>query len=189
MNRLYKKSSNEELRKYILYLLSYFYYKSKDTSTAEKKLKECLILRTNKKAFMEFFKPKSPIEIQALDLLDNILTYEMKPIWWNWWLSSFHYRRKILFIFSLSSIVLLSVLHPFIPKWFSIEINWSIYILLIVFLVFVLLSPVIRGFRAGGLEVELHPPSSHEPVLSTSGIEEEIEILTSRYVRSLSSDR
>ena len=39
------------------------------------------------------------------------------------------------------------------------------------------------GDRAGGFEVELHPPSLFVANLSTYGIEEEIKVLSSRYSR------
>lgn len=159
VNGLCEKSRENELKACILYFLGCFYHKNGDISAAKEKLLECINLRSWREKLKEYINPrlKPPITKRASELLSTIWNYEMRPAWWQWWLSSplFTWPKRGLFVMLLSSIFSLVVLHPFIPIWFSIEINWSIYVLSIVFLIFILLSPGIQTIRAEGFGLEL----------------------------------
>jgi hypothetical protein len=111
--------------------------------------------------------------------LDNIWNYEIRPTWWRWWLLSpldcWLKRVLVFFIFSFLSFLL--VFHPFIPIWFSIEINWHVYIILILFLIFILFSPGIQSIKTKEIEVELHSPPPLRPILSPVEMEARIKEL------------
>ena len=159
VNELCEKSRGDELKAFILYFLGCFYHKNGDISTAKEKLEECINLRSWKEKLEEYINPtlKSPIVRRACELLSTIWNYEMRPTWWQWWLSSpsFAWLKRGLFFTFLFSIFSLLAFHPFIPMWFSIEMNWSIYIISIAFLIFILLSPGIQTIRAEGFGLEL----------------------------------
>jgi hypothetical protein len=69
------------------------------------------------------------------------------------------------------------LLHPFVSKWVPLEVNWSLYVIPIVLLIFFLLSPSIETIRTKEIEVELRSPPSFEPVLSPIRIEARIKEL------------
>lgn len=165
MNELIEKTEEKRFRSYILYFLGYLYYNIGDVFAAKEKLRECINLKS-----------KLPVEKRAFELMDYIWTYEIRPIWWRWWLSSplCSLRRKVAFSVLLSLIFLLFLFHPFIPKLLPF-INWYVYIIFIIFLIFILLSPNIRRMKIGELDVELSSPPPPRPVLSPPSIEKMIE--------------
>ncbi|MGC1120050.1 MAG: hypothetical protein WBA22_03060 [Candidatus Methanofastidiosia archaeon] len=171
-NELTEKTKERKSRSYILYFLGYLYYSSGDMFTAKKKLRECVELKSG-----------FAMEETTLELLDYIWTYEIRPIWWRWWLSSPLYclKRKILFFVLLLSILLILVFNPFIPILLPrAQVDWYFYILLATFLILILLSPNIRKMKVGGLEVELSSPPPPEPRLSPLNIEKMIEEMPRR---------
>ena len=171
MNETLSKNQKQgkEIRAYVLYFLGHFYLKGNDIFTAKEKLEECIKL-------------KSSIKTPARELLNNIWNYRIRPPWWRWWLSSPLHRwlKRIGFFFLLLIISALLLLHPFISGWFpSLQINWSLYVFLIVFLIIILASPSIEHIRARDIEVELRSPPPYESVLSPVVMEEimkEIEV-------------
>jgi len=176
MNETLSKKQNQgkEIKAYVLYFLGHFYLKSNDIFTAKEKLEECIKLKS-----------KSSIEAPARELLDNIWNYRIKPPWWRWWLSSPLYRwlKRIGFSILLLLILALFLLHPFIPGWFpSLQINWSLYAFLIVFLIIILVSPSIEHIRARDIEVELHSPPPYEPVLSPVIMGEIMKEIEAKYL-------
>ncbi len=165
-----KQKHGEEIRLYILYFLGCFYFKIEDFFRAKEKLEECVRLKS-----------KSPIKTYARELLRNIWNYRIRPPLWRWWLNSPLKRwLKIIGFFFLSLFIsALLLLHPFICVWFpELQVNWTIYILLIALLILILTSPCIKHVKARDIEVELHSveardievelysPPAFEPVLS-----------------------
>jgi tetratricopeptide (TPR) repeat protein len=180
MNETLSKNQNQgkEIRAYVLYFLGHFYLKSNDIFTAKEKLEECVNLKS-----------KSPIEVPAREFLGNIWNYQIRPPWWRWWLSSPLHRWPkrigfsilLLFILFISTLLLL---HPFIPGWFpSIQINWSLYVFLIVFLIIILVSPSIEHIRTRDIEVELHSPPPIEPFLLPVAMEEIMKEIEAKYTK------
>ncbi len=169
MNETLSKNQNQgkEIRAYVLYFLGHFYLKSNDIFTAKEKLEECIKLKS-----------KSPIKVPARELLGNIWNYRIRPPWWRWWLNSPLYRwlKRIGFSILLLLISALLLLHPFIPGWFpSLQINWSLYVFLIVLLTIILLLPNIGHIRTRDIEVELRSPPPYEPVLLPVAMEEKMK--------------
>jgi tetratricopeptide (TPR) repeat protein len=172
--KLSKKHGEEETRAYILYLLGYFYYKSKDIFTAKEKLEECVR------------KSRYSIKSTACELLENIRNYQIRPNWMYWWLASpLHCGIKIIvFIILLLSIFASFFLHPFIPLWFpSLQINLTLHIFFIAFLIFILISPSVERFKVKEFEVEMHSTPPVEFVLSPATMEEKIEKLETHLKR------
>jgi len=173
-----KQDQGKEIRAYVLYFLGYFYLKSDDILTAKEKLEECVKLKS-----------KSSIEAPARELLGIIWNYRIRPPWWQWWLNSPLHRRlkrigfSILLIFILFISALL-LLHPFIPGWFPLlQINWSLYVFLIVLLIIVLLLPNIGHIRTRDIEVELRSPPPIEPVLLPVAMEEIMKEIEAKYTK------
>jgi len=174
-----KQKQRKEIRADVLYFLGHFYLKSNDIFTAKEKLEECVKLKS-----------KSSIKAPAREWLGNIWNYRIRPPWWRWWLNSPLYRWPkrigffILLLFILFIFALL-LLHPFIPEWFSsLQINWSLYIFLIVLLIIILLSPNIEHIQTKGIEVVLHSPPSIEPVLSPMIMEKIMKGIEVKYLES-----
>ena len=177
MNETLSKNQKQEkeMRAYVLYFLGHFYLKSNDIFTAKEKLEECIKLKS-----------KSSIEAPARELLGNIWNYRIKPLWWRWWLNSplYCWPKRIGFSILLLLIFALLLLHPFIPGWFpSIQINWSLYVFLIVFLIIILVSPSIEHIRTRDIEVELHSPPPFEPVLLPVAMEEIMKEIEAKYTK------
>ncbi|MDK2907237.1 MAG: hypothetical protein PWQ66_1198, partial [Petrotoga sp.] len=172
-----KQDQGKEIRAYVLYFLGYFYFKSDDIFTAKEKLEECIKLKS-----------KSSIEAPARELLGNIWNYRIRPPWWQWWLNSLLHRwlKRIGFSILLLLILLISallLLHPFIPGWFpSLQINWSLYVFLIVLIIIILVSPSIEHIRARDIEVELRSPPPYEPVLLPVAMEEKMKEIEVKYL-------
>ena len=172
-----KQEQGKEIRAYVLYFLGHFYLKSNDIFTAKEKLEECIKLKS-----------KSPIEAPARELLGNIWNYRIKPPWWRWWLNSplHRWHKKIGFFMLLLFILFIStllLLHPFISGWFpSLQINWSLYVFLIVLIIIILVSPSIEHIRARDIEVELRSPPPYEPVLLPVAIEEKMKEIEGKYL-------
>ncbi len=193
LERTDKLCKEEKMRKYILYFLGFFYYKSKDIFAAKEKLEDCIGLKS-----------ESPIESSARELLRYIWNYAIRPPLWRWWLTSplncclkrTVFVFLVLFIsvifgplllhpFISQSFISKLLLHPFISQLFisqwifpkEVEINWSIYITIIVLLMIVLASPSIESIKVKDFEVKLHSPPPFEPVLSPPIIEMEIKEL------------
>jgi len=170
---LKKQKQGKEIRAYVLYFLGHFYLKGNDIFTAKEKLEECIKL-------------KSPIKVPARELLGNVWNYRIKPSWWRWWFNSPLYRWPKRFGFSILLLLILALLllHPFIPGWFpSLQINWSLYVFLIVLLIIILLSPSIEHIRARDIEVELRSPPPI-PVLSPMVMEKEMKEIEAKYLDS-----
>ncbi|MGC1121661.1 MAG: tetratricopeptide repeat protein [Candidatus Methanofastidiosia archaeon] len=195
LNTSYEKYGRKELRASILYFLGYFYYRSKDFFTAKEKLRDCVMLKSNEaigefkahrtrgEKLTEIFRPETSVEKYARGLLDSIWNFEIRPTWWCWWFSSplYCWTKRVLFILLMSTIFSLLFLHPFIPKWFSVEVNWVIYTISIVFLIFILLSPTLQSVTAEKFGLELRSPSSFDLVLSPSEMETRIKELEKHY--------
>jgi len=163
-NEVSKKHGEKGVRAYILYFLGCFYHKSRDVFSAKERLKECVSLKS-----------KSPVEPRARELLHNIWNYAIRPPWWRWWWKSplNCWLKRIGLAFLLFSIFSLLLLHPFIPEW--LPVNWSIYIILIAFLIFLLLSPSIERIKIKPIEVELRSPPSFEPAFSSASMVAELK--------------
>jgi tetratricopeptide (TPR) repeat protein len=178
IDELFKKEK-EESKPYTLYLLGYFYYKSGDVFAAREKLEECIRTKTEQEG-SEFSTRK-----RANELLDNIWKYRIRPSWWEWWLFSplNRLKKRILFSVILSSSFLLLILHPFVSlilhpfvsTCFFVKVNWSVYMILVLFLIFLLLSPGLKSIKAEGIGVELSSPPSLELVLSPLRMEVRIK--------------
>lgn len=179
MNELIEKTEENKSRSYVLYLLGYFYYSIGDIFTAKEKLRECIKLKS-----------RLPVEKSASELVDYIWTYEIRPVWWRWWLSSplYSLRRKVVFSVLLSLIFLLLFFHPFISELIPFT-NWYVYIILIMFLIFILLSPNIRGMKIGELDVELSSFPPTKPDLSPPQMEKMMnDIIRSTYTAGERTD-
>ncbi|WP_103899353.1 tetratricopeptide repeat protein [Petrotoga halophila] len=180
MNETLSKNSKQgkEIRAYVLYFLGHFYLKSNDIFTAKEKLEECIKLKS-----------KSPIEAPARELLDNIWNYQIRPSLWRWWFNSPLHRwlKRIGFSILLLLILLilaLLLLHLFVPEWYlSIQINWSLSVFLIVFLIIILFLPNIKRIQIKDIEIELHSPPPI-PVLSPMVMEEEMKEIEAKYLES-----
>jgi tetratricopeptide (TPR) repeat protein len=195
LNASYEKYGRKELRASILYFLGYFYYKSKDFFTAKERLRDCVMLKSSKaigesvghqtirEKLTGIFDPGSSIEKHARGLLESIWNSEIRPTWWCWWVSSplYYWTKRVLFILLISAIFSLLFLHPFIPRWFSVEVNWVIYAISIIFLIFILLSPTLKSITAEKFGFELRSPSSFDLVLSPSEMERRIRELEKHY--------
>ena len=155
--KISEKQGEKETQAYILYFLGYFYYKSNDIITAKETLEECVR------------KSRDSIKSTASDLLNNIWNYQIRPNWMYWWLASpLHcWRKRFVFCILLLSIFASFFLHPFISMWFpSLQINLTLFIFFIAFLIFILISPGIERFKAKEFEVEMHTTPPVEFVLS-----------------------
>jgi len=142
--------SDKDLNAYFLYFLGCFHYKAGDIAEAHGKLKECLRQKT-----------AAPVELAAKELLTNIWDYVIKPPWWRWWLCSPLYpwlRRVIFGIVSVVAAALL-LIHPFVTTWLpAVEINWSLYIALVLLLLIILILPSVERIRAREFEIEVRSP-------------------------------
>ena len=64
------------------------------------------------------------------------------------------------------------IIHPFVPKWFpTLQIDWAVYVGLVLILLTVLALPGIERLGARDFEIEPHPPTPTEPFLSPSMME------------------
>ena len=86
--------------------------------------------------------------------------------------------RIIFTIVSLGTLALL-LIHPFIPEWLPIEeLNWTLYIGLVLILLIIIALPVAERIRAGDVEVELRSPTDIGQILSPSMMETKLEELS-----------
>ncbi|MBS3777236.1 MAG: hypothetical protein KGY70_18720, partial [Bacteroidales bacterium] len=116
-------------------------------------------------------KPELQVKKNTLDLLSHIWKYKMKPSWWGWWINApvFGSLKTIIFILVILSVFGLLSIHPFMPAFFSdmyAQISWPLYALLVVFLIFIILSPSVIPSGSGERRFDLIEPPSFEPVLS-----------------------
>ncbi|MBU7018873.1 MAG: tetratricopeptide repeat protein, partial [Theionarchaea archaeon] len=179
MSDLYKNTGKRELKAYILYYLGYFYYRNKDISAAKEKLEECRNLGSIEKE--KSLSGKTLVESKACELLKSIWIYEMKATWWNWWLFSPFYcwTKRILFSLILVSISYFLFFDPIFFHKLS-GVTTSVYVMAVLFLIFILLSPNLRSIKTEGFEVELQSPLTLEPTLSPLGMEKELRILETK---------
>ena len=158
---------DEETTAHVLYYLGYFYYRSRDPFTAKEKLQKCIEL-------------KSKIRPSARAMLGNIWKYQIRPAWWRFWLVSPQYpwgKRILFFLLSVSVLALLG-LHPFTLKWVDpLKINFTLYTILVVFLLFMILFPSIERLKVQDIEVELRAPLAYELGVSPAKMGEEIKRL------------
>jgi hypothetical protein len=168
-NELSKKG-DKRLRANILYFLGCFFYKAGDNFEAMKKLEKCVELKS-----------KAPIETRAHQLLDNIWNYAIRPPLWRWWLSSplNRWRRRIMFTMISLGILALLLIHPFMREWLpAAELNWTLYVSLVLILVVTIVLPVAERIKAGDVDVELRSPTDIGQILSPSMMETKLEGLT-----------
>lgn len=158
----------QELRPYIFYFLGFFYYKNKDFFKAKDVLKRCIGL-----------KPDLKVKKSALDLLSHIWKHKIKPPWWRWWISApvFSSLKRMVFILMILSVFGLLSLHPFISELSSgiySQISWPLYALLVLFFIFILLSPSIMRPETRELEFNLQTPPAFRPVFSTIRVKQKM---------------
>lgn len=165
-------SKDDELRAHALYFLAYLYFRCDDAINAKDRLKKCVQLNSKFKKSAQYF-------------LSYLWDYEIKPPIWRWWLFSPLYTciRRIIFVVVISFIFFLFLFHPCI--WglsmsickifhicnYLIEVNWTVYILLISFLTLILLLPVIHRFKLHDIEFEFNAPSHFDILISLPKIE------------------
>jgi len=157
---------NDDVKAHILYFLGCFHYKAKDMFSAKERLSECVKLCVKPESEMK--KPSST-KASARELLDHIWSYQIRPGFWRWWLDSPVHRwlRRAGFAVLAGVLCTLLVVHPFLPQWYpELEINWTLYLLVIVLLLVFLFLPIIERIRTKEIEVELRPPPVLESVLS-----------------------
>lgn len=165
---------DHELKAYALYFMGLFYCRARHFRKAAERLEECLKLKT-------------PDEVKrpASQLLKSIRAGPLRPSLWKWWLDAeangLAKKAGFWFIFLLIFSLLLS--HPAasslpIISWPASVINhvfsaagtgyvsWSVYgreyLVFILFLLAVLLTPALRFGRRGNEELELEvltPPA------------------------------
>ncbi len=145
-----------KVRACVLYFLGCFYCKTEDFLTAKERLRECVRLKAG-----------SPVTTSANDLLEYIWKYQIKPPIWKWWwkspfLLSDTLRKKIGFVVIAFFIFLLLVVHPlvasFTPRTLGAGVEWSFYTLLIIFLFFILVSPIVENFKGENIEIKMQAP-------------------------------
>ena len=174
--KLTEKMGDKKTRSYILYFLGYFYYKISDFYTARKKLEECIELKS-----------EISIKPSPKELLQNIWNYQMKKPELDWWLFSPSncWIKRILFtilILSILSILTLFLIHPFISSMFpSLQINFNLYIVILITLIIVLILPSIESIGTEQLEIRMLSPPPTEFVLAPLIMELEIEQLETKY--------
>lgn len=129
-----------------IYFISYCYYRMNDLTTAKEKLVKINELNnTNDETnFKEVLSSASV-------LLNMIHENHVSPVWWNWWLDSSVYSL-LGFYGIISTIIFLFLVHPFLIG--SANVNITIYIFFMGFLIFILLSPSIKKFKAESMEFE-----------------------------------
>ena len=149
----------------IYYWLGALYFKINDLISAKENLEESLELNTNC--------------AKAKELLDHIWNARIRPSWWRWWFFSPEHLNRVIkqvaggiITFLLGIEVIILFIHPFKELIFQglnwqigmniININWQLYGLLAIILALLLLSPILLRFKAGGVEVELTPPTGLE---------------------------
>lgn len=159
-NALADKRKDERGRVYILYYLGYFYCQKKDFHRAKEKLEESLKS-----------KPESAIKSAVTTLLNDVWNYNIRPPLWQWWLSSpvHGWWKRIFFLLLTVSISSLLLLHSFVADWFlyfNMQLNWTVYMILIGLLALLLALPTLESIKAKEIEVKLTSPPSFEPVLS-----------------------
>ncbi|AKB25194.1 hypothetical protein MSMTP_1725 [Methanosarcina sp. MTP4] len=165
-----------------LYFIGCFYYKINDLFSAKEKLKQCVELcetseDQNKTLTPELLK----VHTSACELLENIWTYQIKPPWWKWWLDyPVHSRNKKYTFYGLFSIILLMLFAPLIGSLYliigpvlpvsnniysvlsagasNVSINWTLYLLAVLFLIFVLLFPCIERIKGKDFEIKMNSP-------------------------------
>ncbi len=157
-----KDMYGDETMAEIYYWLGVLYFKINDLISAKENLEESL--KSSKDC------------AKAKELLDHIWNSRIRPSWWRWWFFSPKYLNRfikqvaggiITVLLGIETIVL--SVHPFIEFIFKelnwqieININWQLYGLLAIILALLLLSPMLLRFKAGGVEVELTPPTGLE---------------------------
>jgi tetratricopeptide (TPR) repeat protein len=167
-------AGDHELKAYALYFMGLFYCRARHFRKAAERLEECLKLKTPDEV-------KKPASL----LLKSIRAGPLRPSWWKWWLDAeandLVKKAGFGFIFLLILSLLLS--HPaalsipiiswpasFINRIFSAagaeHISWAVYgreyLIFILFLLAVLLTPAVRFGRGGKEELELEvltPPA------------------------------
>lgn len=167
-------AGDHELKAYAFYFLGIFYCRARHFRKAAERLEECLKLKTPDEV-------KRPASL----LLKSIRAGPLRPSWWKWWLdaetSGLVKKAGFGFIFLLMSSLLLS--HPVasslpIISWPASFINWIFstpsteyvswavygneYLVLILFLLAVLLTPALRFDKGRKEELELEvlaPPA------------------------------
>ncbi len=161
------------MKAYVYYLLGVFYLKIKDYYSAVEKLKKCLKLDK-----------KNTIFPYVRNLLLEIWEKLIRPSWWRWW---WYFPLNNLLFKGIASLLVASIftllcIPPFFPElaklisW-DLEINWTIYYLLIVSLFVILLLPSVVSFKASGFQVELQSQVAPEVVLSPVILEEKIRAI------------
>jgi len=171
IERADRLSKDEEMRMNIRYFLGFFYYMIKDYYMAKIKLEECIQSKSI-----------HPIKKQAGELLGYVWYYQIKPSWWQWWLYSPWYRwlKRIIFGNLLLSLLALLTLYPFIPSLKALQVNQTLYILLVAFLTAILVFPSIESIKAKDMEIKMRAPPKF--VLSPPAIEEMIMKLESTLI-------
>lgn len=167
-------AGDNELKAYALYFMGLFYCRARHFRKSAERLEECLKLKTPD----EIKKPASL-------LLKSIRAGPLRPSWWKWWLDAetnslvkkVSFGFIFLLIFSLllshpaaSSLPIISWSASFINNIFSAAgteyVSWAVYgreyLIFILFLLAVLLTPALRFDRGSKEELELEvltPPA------------------------------
>ena len=72
------------------------------------------------------------------------------------------------------SIASLFILHPILPQWVGYDINYNVYILLIVFLILILFSPSLERINPKKVEFDLNTAQLIRLVLFSATIEGQV---------------
>ncbi|WP_440955368.1 tetratricopeptide repeat protein [Methanosarcina sp. Mfa9] len=146
MNEYEEKKKYKKIQAYILYFLGGFYYKCDDVFTAMEKLEKCVEL-----------KPCTEIQNSANELIDYIWNYQIRPIWWKWWLYSpvKTWSKRVLFLV-LFSLILVLVIYPFIDPGIFKNIDSTLYVFFVLIPILLLVSPCIRFITGKGLELKMN---------------------------------
>ncbi len=147
LEKVLRRCKEEKFKAEVFYWLGLLYFKMGDLLSAKGKLMEALALNQRHE--------------RARALLGYIWNFRMRPTWWQWWFCSPRHLRRWQKIVGGCVIMLLLGVEVFVLLLYSL--SWQAYSLLTGILVFSLLSPLLRRFKIGPLEVDIEPPIEFEP--------------------------
>ena len=175
VDTLAEQFGKPDIRSYVLYFLACSYCKQEDYFTSQKRLEECINLKT-----------KTRIGKLAQELLDHLWDKKIRPPWWRWWLTATSKTRRWVkrAIFSVLLLLLLAMIlglfaHPFIH---IDNLNWQVYLFTVALLIIIILSPSIEQVKAKDWEIKVQAPITLEIIPSPAQMEQEIGVMAGRRV-------